>query len=199
MIYTSEAVESVIESLSSLPTIGRKTAQRLTLYLLRQPKADVERLAYALLAMKEKVRYCSQCCNLTEADPCAICTSPKRNHTTICVVEEPSDLFAIERTHEYDGMYHVLHGALNPLEGISPNDLKIKELLHRLGNDTVQEVILALNPNVEGEVTTQYLVKLLKPLGIRISRLARGIPMGSDLEFADEATISRALQGRVEA
>ncbi len=203
MIYTSEAIESVIESLSALPTIGRKTAQRLTLHLLRQPKEDVEKLANALLTMKEKVRYCSQCCNLTESDPCNVCTSAKRNRSLICVVEDPSDLFAIERTNEYFGLYHVLHGALNPLDGIGPNELKIKELLLRLDEghtgESAQEIILAMNPNVEGEVTTQYLVKLLKPLGVKVSRLARGIPMGSDLEFADEATVSRALQGRVEA
>jgi recombination protein RecR len=198
MLYTSEAIESAIESLSALPTIGRKTAQRLTLYLLRQPKEDVQKLANALLDMKEKVRYCSQCCNLTESDPCGVCTSNKRNRTIICVVEEPSDLFAIERTNEYSGLYHVLHGSMNPLEGIGPNELKIKELLQRLSSGEVQEIILATNPNVEGEVTTQYLIKLLKPLHIKISRLARGIPMGSDLEFADEATVSRALQGRVE-
>jgi recombination protein RecR len=198
MLYTSEAIESAIESLSALPTIGRKTAQRLTLYLLRQPKEDVQKLAHALLDMKEKVRYCSQCCNLTESDPCAVCTSNKRNRTIICVVEEPSDLFAIERTNEYSGLYHVLHGSMNPLEGIGPNELKIKELLQRLSSGEVQEIILATNPNVEGEVTTQYLIKLLKPLHIKVSRLARGIPMGSDLEFADEATVSRALQGRVE-
>jgi recombination protein RecR len=198
MLYTSEAIESAIESLSCLPTIGRKTAQRLALHLLRQPKEDVQKLAHALLDMKEKVSYCSQCCNLTESDPCNICTSNKRNRTIICVVEEPSDLFAIERTNEYSGLYHVLHGALNPLEGIGPNELKIKELLQRLSSDEVQEIILATNPNVEGEVTTQYLIKLLKPLHVKVSRLARGIPMGSDLEFADEATVSRALQGRVE-
>lgn len=198
MLYTSEAIESAIESLSSLPTIGRKTAQRLTLYLLRQPKEDVQKLAHALLDMKEKVRYCSQCCNLTESDPCGVCTSNKRNRTIICVVEEPSDLFAIERTNEFSGLYHVLHGSMNPLEGIGPNELKIKELLQRLSSGEVQEIILATNPNVEGEVTTQYLIKLLKPLHIKVSRLARGIPMGSDLEFADEATVSRALQGRVE-
>jgi recombination protein RecR len=200
MIYTSESIETAIASLSALPTIGRKTAQRLALHLLRQPKEDVEKLASALLAMKEKVLYCSVCCNLTESDPCPICTSPKRIHTVICVVEEPNDLFAIERTNEYTGLYHVLHGALSPLEGVGPNELKIRELVQRLGDTTQppEEVILAMNPNVEGEVTTQYLTKLLKPLGVKVSRLARGIPMGSDLEFADEATVSRALQGRVE-
>jgi recombination protein RecR len=199
MLYTSEAIETAIESLSSLPTIGRKTAQRLALHLLRQPKEDVERLANALLTMKDKVQYCSVCCNLTESDPCAICTSQKRQRSTICVVEEPNDLFAIERTNEYFGLYHVLHGALNPLDGIGPNELKIKELLQRLGDGEPVEIILAMNPNVEGEVTTQYLVRVLKTLpGVKVSRLARGIPMGSDLEFADEATVSRALQGRVE-
>jgi recombination protein RecR len=206
MLYTSDAIEAAIESLSSLPTIGRKTAQRLALHILRQPREDVEKLAHALLAMKERVMYCSVCCNLTESDPCPICTSAKRKRAVICVVEEPNDLFAIERTNEYFGLYHVLHGALNPLEGIGPNELKIKELVQRLGSvsssgseqDSVNEVILAMNPNVEGEVTTQYLTKLIKPFDIKVSRLARGIPMGSDLEFADEATVSRALQGRVE-
>jgi recombination protein RecR len=197
MQFTSNAIETVIESFSSLPTIGRKTAQRLALYLLRQPEEDVARLANALLDMKHKVRYCSVCFNLTESDPCAICSSARRNRSVICVVEEPNDLLAIERTNDYFGLYHVLHGALNPLEGIGPNELKIKELLERLGSE-VEELILATNPNVEGEVTTQYITKLVKPLGVRVSRIARGIPMGSDLEFADDATIARALQGRVE-
>lgn len=197
MQFTSNAIETVIESFSSLPTIGRKTAQRLALYLLRQPEEDVARLANALLDMKQKVRYCSVCFNLTENDPCAICSSARRNRSIICVVEEPNDLLAIERTNDYFGLYHVLHGALNPLEGIGPNELKIKELLERLSGE-VEELILATNPNVEGEVTTQYITKLVKPLGVRVSRIARGIPMGSDLEFADDATIARALQGRVE-
>lgn len=197
MQFTSNAIETVIESFSSLPTIGRKTAQRLALYLLRQPEEEVAKLAHALLDMKQKVRYCSVCFNLTESDPCAICSSARRNRSIICVVEEPNDLLAIERTNDYFGLYHVLHGALNPLEGIGPNELKIKELLERLGSE-VAELILATNPNVEGEVTTQYITKLVKPLGVRVSRIARGIPMGSDLEFADDATIARALQGRVE-
>lgn len=197
MQFTSNAIETVIESFSSLPTIGRKTAQRLALYLLRQPEEEVAKLAHALLDMKQKVRYCSVCFNLTESDPCAICSSSRRNRSIICVVEEPNDLLAIERTNDYFGLYHVLHGALNPLEGIGPNELKIKELLERLGSE-VAELILATNPNVEGEVTTQYITKLVKPLGVRVSRIARGIPMGSDLEFADDATIARALQGRVE-
>lgn len=197
MQFTSNAIETVIESFSSLPTIGRKTAQRLALYLLRQPEEEVAKFANALLAMKQKVQYCSVCFNLTEANPCPLCSSQRRNRSTICVVEEPNDLLAIERTNDYAGLYHVLHGALNPLEGIGPNELKIRELLERL-NGEVEEIILATNPNVEGEVTTQYLTKLIKPLGIRVSRIARGIPMGSDLEFADDATIARALQGRIE-
>lgn len=197
MQFTSNAIETVIESFSSLPTIGRKTAQRLALYLLRQPEEEVAKFANALLAMKQKVQYCSVCFNLTETDPCPLCSSQRRNRSTICVVEEPNDLLAIERTNDYAGLYHVLHGALNPLEGVGPNELKIRELLERL-NGEVQEIILATNPNVEGEVTTQYLTKLIKPLGIRVSRIARGIPMGSDLEFADDATIARALQGRIE-
>lgn len=196
MLYTSPSIESVIESLSSLPTIGRKTAQRLALHLLRQPLEDVEKLASALLDMKAKVKYCSVCFNLTESDPCQICQSQKRHRNVICVVEEPNDVMAIERTNEFFGLYHVLHGALNPLEGIGPNELKVRELLQRMGDD-VEEVILAMNPNVEGEVTTQYLSKILRPLGVKISRIARGIPIGSDLEFADDATISRALQGRI--
>lgn len=197
MQFTSNAIETVIESFSSLPTIGRKTAQRLALYLLRQPEEEIIKFANALLAMKQKVQYCSVCFNLTEADPCPLCSSQRRTRSTICVVEEPNDLLAIERTNDYTGLYHVLHGALNPLEGIGPNELKIRELLERL-NGEVEEIILATNPNVEGEVTTQYLTKLIKPLGVRVSRIARGIPMGSDLEFADDATIARALQGRIE-
>lgn len=196
MQYSSQAIEAVIESLSSLPTIGRKSAQRLALHLLRRPKEDVEKLAHALLTMKESVHYCSQCFNLTENDPCNICSSPRRSRTTICVVEEPNDMMAIERTNEYFGLYHVLHGALNPLENVGPDDLKIRELLARL-DDSVTEVILATNPNVEGEVTTQYLSKVLKTLGVQVSRIARGVPIGSDLEFADDATISRAIQSRI--
>jgi recombination protein RecR len=146
--------------------------------------------------MKRTVQYCSICFNLTDSDPCAICSSQKRSSKVICVVEEPNDLMAIERTNDFKGQFHVLHGTLNPLEGIGPNDLKIKELLVRLEHD-VEEVILALNPNVEGEVTTQYITKLIKPLGITVSRIARGIPMGSDLEFADDATIARAIEGRI--
>jgi recombination protein RecR len=195
MLYTSESVERLVSHLSQLPGIGRKTAQRLALHILRLPKADAESLAEAITDVKEKVRYCSVCCNITEADPCIICASPKRDRSMICVVEEPSDVLALEKTNEYKGLYHVLGGSLSPLDGVGPEELKIKELLARV-SDGVQEVILAMNPNVEGEATTLYLTKLLKPLGVKVSRIARGLPIGGDLEFADEATLARALEDR---
>jgi len=194
MLYTSESIERIVDLFSTLPTIGRKTAQRLTFHLLRQSTEFVDSFAYALVELKKNVQYCSSCFNYTETDPCPICSSTKRNKTIICVVEEPNDVFAIEKTSEFHGLYHVLHGVLNPLEGITQNDIKIRELLQRLEN--VEEVILALNPSVEGEVTTQFIAKLLKPLEIKTTRIARGIPIGSDLEFADEATICRAIEGR---
>lgn len=196
MHFTSESIETVVEIFSSLPSIGRKTAQRLTYHLLKQPNEFVDKFSNSLVSMKKNVRFCSLCFNFTESNPCPICSSQKRNRKIICVVEEPNDVLAVEKTSEYSGMYHVLHGAMNPLEGIGPNDLKIRELVARINGD-VEEVILALDPNVEGEVTTQYLSKLLKPLGIKVSRIARGVPIGSDLEFADEATLSRAMEGRI--
>ena len=177
-------------------TIGRKTAQRLAFYLLRQPQEFIDKFSSALVELKKNVHFCSVCFNYTEVDPCPICSSNKRNQSVICVVEEPNDVMAIEKTGEYYGMYHVLHGVLNPLDGVSPADLKIRELISRL--TIVEEVILALNPSVEGEVTTQYLSKQIKPLNIKVTRIARGLPIGSDLEFADEATISRAIEGRIE-
>ncbi|HEY6953142.1 MAG TPA: recombination mediator RecR [Bacteroidota bacterium] len=196
MFYTAESIEHLAEQFSRLPGIGRKTAHRLALYILKMTREDVSTLARALVDVKEKVRYCSICSNITEADPCAICSSPKRQRTSICVVEEPNDVLAIEKTHEFKGLYHVLGGALSPLDGVGPEDLKVKELLHRM-NDAIEEVILALNPNVEGEATTLYLSRLLKPLNVKVTRIARGLPVGSDLEFADEATLSRALEGRI--
>ncbi len=196
MLYTSEALQNLIEELSRLPGIGRKTAQRLALYLLKQPREDIVRLARTLVNMKDRIRYCSVCWNITEEDPCAICASPKRDTSTICVVEEPNDVIAVEKTNDFKGLYHVLGGSLSPLDGIGPEDLKVKELLDRTTRG-VAEVILALNPNVEGEATTIYLTKLLKPLGVKVTRIARGLPVGGDLEFADEATLSRALEGRV--
>lgn len=196
MLYTSESLEAVIEHLSRLPTIGRKTAQRVALFLLKQPREEVAALATALMDMKDKTLYCSVCQNITEKDPCPICASPKREHGVVCVVEEPSDVLAVEKTNDYHGLYHVLGGVINPLEGVGPEELKVRELLQRVQNG-VQEVILALNPNVEGEMTTLYLAKMLKVLDVKVTRIARGIPLGSELQFVDEATISRALEGRV--
>jgi recombination protein RecR len=196
LIYTSETIEQLIEKFASLPSIGRKTAQRLAMYVLKMPREEVVAFSKVLIDVKDKVRYCSTCFNITESDPCSICASHKRNKKIICVVEEPNDVIAVEKTHEFNGLYHVLGGALSPLDGIGPEDLKVKELLTRLSDD-VQEIILALNPNVEGETTTLYLAKLLKPLSVKITRIARGLPIGSDLEFADEATLTRALEGRV--
>ena len=196
MVYTSESIEKVVDILSSLPTIGRKTAQRLTFFLLRQPEEFIEKFSSALVALKNNVKFCSVCFNYTENEVCPICSSEKRNKSVICIVEEPNDVVAIEKTGEYFGLYHVLHGILNPLEGITQDDIKIKELIERIRN--IEEVIIAINPSVEGEVTTQYIAKLLKPLGIKTTRIARGIPVGSELEFVDEATISRAIEGRIE-
>jgi len=195
MLYSSESIEKAIEMLSSLPTVGRKTAQRLSFFLLKQNSEFIENFAASIINLKKNVKYCSVCFNYTEQDPCPICSSKKRNSTIICVVEEPSDVLAIEKTGEFFGFYHVLHGVINPLEGVSQEDLKIRELLQRLNN--VTEIILALNPSIEGEVTMQYLSKLLNPLDIKVTRLSRGIPIGSDLEFSDEATISKALEQRV--
>jgi recombination protein RecR len=197
MIFTAESVEQLAEQFAQLPGIGRKTAHRLALYVVKMSKDDVVTLARALVNVKDKVRYCSICSNITESDPCLICSSTKRDRSLICVVEQPTDVLALEKTNEFKGLYHVLGGALSPLDGIGPEDLRIKELLQRLSNSSTEEVILALNPNVEGEATTLYLSKLLKPLGMKVTRIARGLPVGTDLEYADEATLSRALEGRI--
>ncbi len=196
MIYTSQALESLIGELSKLPGIGRKTAQRLALHILKSGNEDADRLASAIVDVKRRIRYCSICLNITENDPCSICADQSRDHTSICVVEDPSDVMALEKTNEFQGVYHVLGGALNPLEGVTPEQLRVRELLNRLGGG-VKEVILAMNPDVEGEATTIYLGNLLRPLGIRVTRIARGVPVGGDLEFADEATLVRALEGRI--
>ena len=166
------------------------------MYILKLPKEEVQRMSQALLDVKEKITYCTTCWNFTEENPCRICASGKRDRSMICIVEEPNDVIALERTSEFRGLYHVLGGVLSPLDGIGPDDLKVKELLPRI-DASVREVILAMNPNIEGEATTIYLTRLLKPLGVAVTRLARGIPIGSDLEFADEATLTRALEGRV--
>lgn len=196
MLYTSETLQALIEEFAKLPGVGRKTAQRLALYILKQPREEVVRMAKALVNVKDRIRTCSVCCNITEEDPCAICASGRRDRKLLCVVEEPNDVLALEKTNEFRGLYHVLGGALSPLDGIGPEELKVKELLARITGE-VSEVILAMNPNVEGEATTIYLGRLLKPLGVKVSRIARGLPMGGDLEFADEATLSRALEGRI--
>jgi recombination protein RecR len=196
MLYTSEALEQLIGEFAKLPGIGRKSAQRLALFIMKRPREEVVTMARALVSVKDKIRTCSVCSNITEQDPCSICSSSKRDRSTICVVEEPNDVLALEKTNDFRGLYHVLGGSLSPLDGIGPEELKIRELLTRVTTE-VSEVILAMNPNVEGEATTIYLGRLLKPLGVRVSRIARGLPVGGDLEFADEATLSRALEGRI--
>lgn len=195
-MHTSESLQKAAEELSKLPSIGRKTANRIAMYLAKCPEDEVKRLVDSLINMKKNVKLCSVCCNLTENDPCSICSSQKRNQNIICVVEEASDVFAIEKTNEYKGLYHVLYGIISPLDGIGPEDIRIKELIIRLNNN-IEEIILAINPSVEGEYTITYLSRLIKPLNIKISRIARGIPVGSDLEFADEITLAKAIEGRV--
>jgi recombination protein RecR len=197
MFKSSESVDRLIEEFSKLPGIGRKTAMRLAFYILKEDKTEAEKLAQALLDVKERVKYCSICFNITETDPCFVCQDEKRDRSIICVVEEANDVLALEKTGEYKGLYHVLGGALSPLDGIGPDNLRAKELLLRL-KDGVNEVILATNPNVEGEATAIYLSKLIKPLGIKVTRIARGLPVGGDLEYADQVTLMRALEGRRE-
>jgi recombination protein RecR len=186
----------LVEQLQKLPGIGAKSAQRLAFHILRTPREDVERLCDAMRDVKELVTYCSICNNITDADPCTFCTSATRDRRLICVVEEAQNVSVIEKTREFRGMYHVLMGALSPLQGIGPDDLKIKGLLERLAPGEVEEVILATNPTVEGEATALYLARLLKPLGVRVTRIAMGIPVGSDLEYADEVTMTRAMENR---
>jgi recombination protein RecR len=195
---TAEPVARLIEEFSRLPGIGPKTAQRLTYFLLRAPTEQSRSLAEALIRMKERTFFCSICFNMTEVDPCALCEDTRRDRSTICVVEEPLDVLALERTRYFKGLYHVLHGAISPVDGVNPEDLRIRELLSRLGHGTVTEVLLATNPNLEGEATAMYINRLIRPLGIRVTRLARGLPVGGDLEYADEVTLSRALEGRRE-
>lgn len=190
------AIARLIEALQRLPGIGPKTAQRLTFHLLKQPVQIVRDLAEALIDVKERVRHCARCFNVTDEDPCRLCSDPGRDAGLLCVVEEPNDLLAMERTGEYRGRYHVLLGALSPLDGIGPDELKVRELLARVEVDGIREVILATNPNVEGDATALYLAKLLRPLGLHVTRIARGLPVGGDLEYADEVTLGRAFEGR---
>jgi len=185
-----------VEQLQKLPGIGAKGAQRLAFHILKNPREDAERLIEAIREVKERVTYCSVCNNITDVDPCAFCTGDTRDHRLICVVEEPQNVNVVEKTREFKGVYHVLMGVLSPLHGVGPDDLKIKGLLSRVGAGGVDEVILATNPTVEGEATALYLARLLKPLGLRVTRIAMGIPVGSDLEYADEVTMTRAMENR---
>jgi len=194
----AEPIEKLIDEFRKLPGIGGKTAQRLAYSVLRRPKEDAERLSRAIIEVKEKIRYCSICNNFSDRDPCEYCSNPARSGETICVVEEPGDILAIEKTREYRGRYHVLHGVLSPINGVGPENLMIGNLLERLRDGTVKEIIVATNPNVEGEATAIYLAKLLKPIGVKVTRIALGLPVGSDLEFADEVTMSKALEHRHE-
>ncbi len=193
----AEPLVAAIEELSKLPGIGKKTAQRLALHILKNDIESVDKLVNAIKNLKLKLKLCERCYNFSEEDYCSICKSGKRDHETLCVVEEASDIIAIEKTNEYNGLYHVLGGVLSPLSGIGPDNLKIKELMKRFENENVREVILALNPDTEGEATSLYLARLIKPLEIKVTRIARGLPIGGDLEFADEATIGRAVLGRI--
>lgn len=196
MSYYGNNVSKLIEELSKLPGIGGKSAQRLAFYIINMPKENVKALTDSILNAKENIKYCSICCNLTDSDPCHICSNEKRDRKTIMVVEDPRDMAAYEKTREYKGLYHILNGAISPMTGVTPQDIKIKELIERLKDDTIEEVILATNPNIEGEATALYISRLLKPIGIKVSRIAHGVPVGGDLEYVDEVTLSRALEGR---
>ena len=197
MNYYGNPITRLIEQLAGLPGIGGKSAQRLAFHIIHMPPEKVEALAQAISDAKKQVRYCSVCCNLTDDDPCPVCANPKRDHSTIMVVEDPRDMAAYERTREYYGVYHILHGAISPMTGVGQQEIHIAELLQRI-DENVQEVILATNPNVEGEATAMYISRLLKPLGVKVTRIANGVPVGGDLEYVDQVTLSRALEGRRE-
>ncbi len=192
------SLKNLIEQLSRLPGIGEKTATRLALHIIRSPYEDVEKLAKSLIEVKKTVRFCSRCFNLADSDPCEICSDPGRDAKILCVVESPGDLMAIESSGAYKGRYHVLQGVLSPLDGIGPENLKIKELLQRIKREQVKEIVLALNPSAEGETTAMYLARLLRPKGVKVTQIAYGIPMGGDLKYADKVTLTRALRGRLE-
>lgn len=194
----SGIVENLIIELMKLPGIGRKTAQRLSFFIMGMPEKDAISMAKAIIKLKEKARFCNSCFNITEDEVCSICKDPSRDRSMICIVEEPSNLLVIEKTRIYQGLYHVLLGALSPIDGVTPERLKINELVHRVKTDSIAEVIIATNPNTKGETTAQYLAQLIKPLGIKITRIAYGLPMGGDIEFADEVTLSKAMEGRNE-
>jgi len=194
----AEPLRIAIDELSKLPSIGKKSAQRLALHLVKKDKKELEDLISSLVRLKDEIRFCENCFNISAEEVCSVCKNPKRDKTVICVVEEASDVIAIENTNEFGGLYHVIGGVLSPLSGIGPDELKIKELIRRLQDESITEIILALNPDTEGETTSLYLAKLIKPLGLKVSRLARGLPIGGDLEFTDEATIGRAVLNRIE-
>ena len=198
MRFVAQPIARLIEEFNKLPGIGPKSAQRLTHHLLRSPDEEAKALAEAILTLKEQIKLCSVCFNTTDCDPCRICQDKERDHSRICVVERPSDIFPLEHTGKYDGVYHVIHGTISPAQGVGPDALRIKELLTRLQDDSVVEVIIATNPNVESETVAMYLQRIIKPLGIRVTRLARGLPFGAELEYADDLTLGQALENRRE-
>ena len=196
-VYTGP-ITRLIEEFSKLPGVGRKTAQRLAFHIINMNTNDVEALSKAIIEAKREIKYCSVCCNITDTDPCSMCSNKNRDASVICVVEDPRDVAAMERTREFKGQYHVLNGVISPMDGIGPDMIKIKELIQRLGTQDVREIIMATNPTIEGEATAMYIARLLKPMGIKVTRIAHGLPVGGDLEYADEVTISKALEGRRE-
>ena len=198
MSYYSPSIEKLIENFEKLPSIGHKTAQRLAFYMLDLSEEETKVFTDAIMNAKKNLHFCSKCFNIADTDPCNICANSKRDESIICVVEDVRDVIAMERTHEFNGVYHVLHGSISPMNGIGPDDIKIKELLTRIMEGNIKEIILATNPRVEGEATSMYISKLVKPLGIKVTRIARGIPVGGDLEYTDEITLTKALEGRSE-
>ncbi len=198
MSYYSPSIEKLIESFEKLPSIGHKTATRLAFYMLDLDEKDTTDFINSIVDAKTKLKFCSKCFNISDTDPCIICSNPKRDQSIICVVEDVRDIVAMERTHEFNGVYHVLHGTISPMNGIGPEDIKIKELLNRISEGNIKEVIIATNPRVEGEATSMYISKLLKPFGVKVTRIAHGIPVGGDLEYTDEVTLTKALEGRRE-
>lgn len=198
MSYYSPSIEKLVEAFERLPSIGHKTAVRLAFYMLDAKEEEVQEFISAITSAKQNLKYCSKCYNISDTDPCPICGNPKRDESLICVVEDVKDIIAMEKTHEFKGVYHVLHGSISPMNGIGPDDIKLKELLSRLNPEIVKEIILATNPRVEGEATAMYISKLVRPLGIKVTRIAHGIPVGGDLEYIDEITLTKALEGRRE-
>ena len=198
MSFYAAPIAKLIDELSKLPGVGTKTAQRLAFHILNMPSEDVEKLSSSIVNAKRNIRYCKVCCNITDSDVCDICANVKRDSSTICVVEDPKDVVAMEKTREFKGLYHVLNGAISPMEGVGPEEIRIKELLQRVADNEIKEIILATNPNIEGEATAMYISRLLKPIGIKVTRIAHGVPVGGDLEYADEVTLMKALEGRRE-